>query len=395
MIKYTSIYILSFMEVLGLNLNRISFFRRVLDFLKKESVMTIAVILAVLSSFISSPKMEYIDFRVLILLFNLMIVVSAYRKLSVMDSIAVSILKKCNNSSTLSFALVFITFFSSMIITNDVALITFVPLSLITLEKAGINPIKTVVLQTIAANLGSCFTPIGNPQNLYIYSFYSVPSAEFFRITGVIILISAIVLAVVTLISDRNNLTVDIKPIYPSSKTDTIVFSALFIIILLSVFNVIDYKIVLLITILTVFIVDRSLFMKVDYALLITFIGFFVFIGNISAVPAVRDFMSSLLRTPESTFFTSIAMSQIISNVPATVLLSGFTDHFKELLLGVNIGGMGTLIASLASLISYKIYAAENNEETSAYMKKFTLYNIIGLLIFIPAVYFLAVHTIW
>lgn len=395
MIKYTSIYILSFMEVLGLNLNRISFFRRVLDFLKKESVMTIAVILAVLSSFISSPKMEYIDFRVLILLFNLMIVVSAYRKLSVMDSIAVSILKKCNNSSTLSFALVFITFFSSMIITNDVALITFVPLSLITLEKAGINPIKTVVLQTIAANLGSCFTPIGNPQNLYIYSFYSVPSAEFFRITGVIILISAIVLAVVTLISDRNNLTVDIKPIYPSSKTDTIVFSALFIIILLSVFNVIDYKIVLLITILTVFIVDRSLFMKVDYALLITFIGFFIFIGNISAVSAVRDFMSSLLRTPESTFFTSIAMSQIISNVPATVLLSGFTDHFKELLLGVNIGGMGTLIASLASLISYKIYAAENNEETSAYMKKFTLYNIIGLLIFIPAVYFLAVHTIW
>ncbi|TQQ85768.1 anion transporter [Peptacetobacter hominis] len=383
------------MEVLGLNLNRISFFRRVLDFLKKESVMTIAVILAVLSSFISSPKMEYIDFRVLILLFNLMIVVSAYRKLSVMDSIAVSILKKCNNSSTLSFALVFITFFSSMIITNDVALITFVPLSLITLEKAGINPIKTVVLQTIAANLGSCFTPIGNPQNLYIYSFYSVPSAEFFRITGVIILISAIVLAVVTLISDRNNLTVDIKPIYPSSKTDTIVFSALFIIILLSVFNVIDYKIVLLITILTVFIVDRSLFMKVDYALLITFIGFFIFIGNISAVPTVRDFMSSLLKTPESTFFTSIAMSQIISNVPATVLLSGFTDHFKELLLGVNIGGMGTLIASLASLISYKIYAAENNEETSAYMKKFTLYNIIGLLIFIPAVYFLAVHTIW
>lgn len=395
MIKYTSIYILSFMEVLDLNLNRISFFRRVLDFLKKESVMTIAVILAVLSSFISSPKMEYIDFRVLILLFNLMIVVSAYRKLSVMDSIAVSILKKCNNSSTLSFALVFITFFSSMIITNDVALITFVPLSLITLEKAGINPIKTVVLQTIAANLGSCFTPIGNPQNLYIYSFYSVPSAEFFRITGVIILISAIILAVVTLISDRNNLTVDIKPIYPSSKTDTIVFSALFIIILLSVFNVIDYKIVLLITILTVFIVDRSLFMKVDYALLITFIGFFIFIGNISAVPAVRNFMSSLLRTPESTFFTSIAMSQIISNVPATVLLSGFTDHFKELLLGVNIGGMGTLIASLASLISYKIYAAENNEETSAYMKKFTLYNIIGLLIFIPAVYFLAVHTIW
>ncbi|WP_246081978.1 SLC13 family permease [Peptacetobacter hominis] len=378
-----------------MNLNRISFFRRVLDFLKKESVMTIAVILAVLSSFISSPKMEYIDFRVLILLFNLMIVVSAYRKLSVMDSIAVSILKKCNNSSTLSFALVFITFFSSMIITNDVALITFVPLSLITLEKAGINPIKTVVLQTIAANLGSCFTPIGNPQNLYIYSFYSVPSAEFFRITGVIILISAIVLAVVTLISDRNNLTVDIKPIYPSSKTDTIVFSALFIIILLSVFNVIDYKIVLLITILTVFIVDRSLFMKVDYALLITFIGFFIFIGNISAVPTVRDFMSSLLKTPESTFFTSIAMSQIISNVPATVLLSGFTDHFKELLLGVNIGGMGTLIASLASLISYKIYAAENNEETSAYMKKFTLYNIIGLLIFIPAVYFLAVHTIW
>lgn len=316
-----------------------------IEFLKKECVLVIAVTLAILSSFISIPKMSYIDFKVLILLFNLMVVVAAFKELKVLDSIAIGLLKKCNTYTSISLALVFITFISSMIVTNDVALITFVPLSIVIARKANINVLKIVVFQTLAANLGSSFTPMGNPQNLFIYSFYNLSPIDFFKIT---------------------------LPI--------VILAVLFLVLL-----VIDYKVTFLITIVMVLILNKKLFSQVDYSLLITFIGFFIFVGNISTMDVVKNFMEGILNSPKSTFLASVLSSQVISNVPATMLLSGFTNHFKELLLGVNIGGMGTLIASLASVISYKIYTSEFGNDN--YMKSFTFYNILGLIIFVPIAY--------
>lgn len=232
-----------------------------------------------------------------------------------------------------------------MIVTNDVALITFVPLSIVIARKANINVLKIVIFQTLAANLGSSFTPMGNPQNLFIYSFYNLSPIDFFKIT---------------------------LPI--------VILAVLFLVLL-----VIDYKVTFLITIVMVLILNKKLFSQVDYSLLITFIGFFIFVGNISTMDVVKNFMEGILNSPKSTFLASVLSSQVISNVPATMLLSGFTDHFKELLLGVNIGGMGTLIASLASVISYKIYASEFGNYN--YMKSFTFYNILGLIIFVPIAY--------
>ena len=316
-----------------------------IEFLKKECVLVIAVTLAILSSFISIPKLSYIDFKVLILLFNLMVVVAAFKELKVLDSIAIGLLKKCNTYTSISLALVFITFISSMIVTNDVALITFVPLSIVIARKANINVLKIVIFQTLAANLGSSFTPMGNPQNLFIYSFYNLSPIDFFKIT---------------------------LPI--------VILAVLFLVLL-----VIDYKVTFLITIVMVLILNKKLFSQVDYSLLITFIGFFIFVGNISTMDVVKNFMEGILNSPKSTFLASVLSSQVISNVPATMLLSGFTNHFKELLLGVNIGGMGTLIASLASVISYKIYTSEFGNDN--YMKSFTFYNILGLVIFVPIAY--------
>lgn len=316
-----------------------------IEFLKKECVLVIAVTLAILSSFISMPKLSYIDFKVLILLFNLMVVVAAFKELKVLDSIAIGLLKKCNTYTSISLALVFITFISSMIVTNDVALITFVPLSIVIARKANINVLKIVIFQTLAANLGSSFTPMGNPQNLFIYSFYNLSPIDFFKIT---------------------------LPI--------VILAVLFLVLL-----VIDYKVTFLITIVMVLILNKKLFSQVDYSLLITFIGFFIFVGNISTMDVVKNFMEGILNSPKSTFLASVLSSQVISNVPATMLLSGFTNHFKELLLGVNIGGMGTLIASLASVISYKIYTSEFGNDN--YMKSFTFYNILGLIIFVPIAY--------
>ena len=345
-----------------------------IEFLKKECVLVIAVTLAILSSFISIPKMSYIDFNVLILLFNLMVVVAAFKELKVLDSIAIGLLKKCNTYTSISLALVFITFISSMIVTNDVALITFVPLSIVIVRKANINVLKIVVFQTLAANLGSSFTPMGNPQNLFIYSFYNLSPIDFFKITLPIVVLAVLFLVLLVFKDKKMNLSLDLEDVKIDNKRDVYLFGGLFLIILLSVFHVIDYKVTFLITIVMVLILNKKLFSQVDYSLLITFIGFFIFVGNISTMDVVKNFMEGILNSPKSTFLASVLSSQVISNVPATMLLSGFTNHFKELLLGVNIGGMGTLIASLASVISYKIYASEFGNDN--YMKSFTFYNI-------------------
>lgn len=356
-----------------------------IEFLKKECVLVIAVTLAILSSFISIPKMSYIDFNVLILLFNLMVVVAAFKELKVLDSIAIGLLKKCNTYTSISLALVFITFISSMIVTNDVALITFVPLSIVIVRKANINVLKIVVFQTLAANLGSSFTPMGNPQNLFIYSFYNLSPIDFFKITLPIVILAVLFLVLLVFKDKKMNLSLDLEDVKIDNKRDVYLFGGLFLIILLSVFHVIDYKVTFLITIVMVLILNKKLFSQVDYSLLITFIGFFIFVGNISTMDVVKNFMEGILNSPKSTFLASVLSSQVISNVPATMLLSGFTNHFKELLLGVNIGGMGTLIASLASVISYKIYASEFGNDN--YMKSFTFYNILGLIIFVPIAY--------
>ena len=356
-----------------------------IEFLKRECVIVIAVTLAILSSFISIPKLSYIDFKVLILLFNLMVVVAAFKELKVLDSIAIGLLKKCNTYTSISLALVFITFISSMIVTNDVALITFVPLSIVIARKANINVLKIVIFQTLAANLGSSFTPMGNPQNLFIYSFYNLSPIDFFKITLPIVILAVLFLVLLVFKDKKMNLSLDLEDVKIDNKRDVYLFGGLFLIILLSVFHVIDYKVTFLITVIMVLILNKKLFSQVDYSLLITFIGFFIFVGNISTMDVVKNFMEGILNSPKSTFLASVLSSQVISNVPATMLLSGFTDHFKELLLGVNIGGMGTLIASLASVISYKIYASEFGNDN--YMKSFTFYNILGLVIFVPIAY--------
>lgn len=358
-----------------------------IEFLKKEIVLVIATVLAITSSLISTPKLSYIDFKVLILLFNLMIVVAAFKELKVLDNIAIGLLKKCNTYTSISFALIFITFIASMIVTNDVALITFVPLSIVISKKANIEVLKIVIFQTLAANLGSSFTPMGNPQNLFIYSYYNLSPLDFFKITVPIVILAIVFLSILILKDKKMKLKLDLSDVIIENKRDVVLFSLLFGIILLSVFHIVDYKITFAVTIITVIILNKKLFKEIDYSLLITFIGFFIFIGNISTMDVVRSFMENILNSEKSTFISSILASQVISNVPATMLLSGFTGHFKELLLGVNIGGMGTLIASLASVISYKIYTGEFRKKNDKYLRKFNLYNLLGLAIFVPIIY--------
>ncbi|WP_419887279.1 SLC13 family permease [Neobacillus niacini] len=357
-----------------------------LSFLKKDMVLTISLVFAVGSCFFQAPKVEYLNFPVLISLLNLMLVIKAFEELRVLDKFAISILNKCKNSRSISAILIFLCFFCSMIITNDVALLTFVPLTLVISRKTKLPMMETIILQTIAANIGSSLTPMGNPQNLFIYSFYGLTAMPFFTTVLLLAILGVLSLFIFIFKLDKKELRVEISPIQIIDKKKTIIWAMVLVIILASIFGIIHYHVAFSITLLTVAFLNRKLFFKVDYFLLLTFSCFFIFTGNISNTTAVHTVAIANLNDAESIYFNSILVSQFISNVPASIFLAEFTTNWKPLLLGVNIGGLGTIIASLASVISYKLYIQTNPNDGKKYLLKFSIYNFsfLALFTFIP-----------
>lgn len=351
------------------------------EIFKKDVVFSISFVLAAASCFLYTPKLKYIDFKVIFSLFSLMIVVKAFEELKILDKIAIEIVNKNSNYREISLMLILLCFFSSMLITNDVALITFVPLTLIISSKTKVPMIDTVILQTLAANIGSSLTPMGNPQNLFIFSHFGLAPRQFFSAIAIIVLIGGAWLYILNNKVKKEALDVKINTLKIENKKEAIIWVAVFCIITASILGFTSYKLAFIITLLTALILNKGLLTKIDYLLLVTFMCFFIFIGNITNVHSIYTYMSKSLTGPGSVYFVSMLTSQFISNVPAAILLSNFIDNWKALLLGVNIGGMGTLIASLASLISYKLFIKDNTEESKKYMLKFTIYNFTSLIV--------------
>jgi Na+/H+ antiporter NhaD/arsenite permease-like protein len=264
-----------------------------------------------------------------------------------------------------------------MWITNDVALITFVPFAILILTMADKMDylIRIVVLQTIAANLGSMLTPVGNPQNLYLYSYYNVPIGEFFSITFPFVAFSALLLCICICFIPKEHISFTLqndKKTNQNRPYRIFLYGVLFLVCLACVLRFIDYRITVLLVFFSILLLDRKVLKRVDYFLLLTFVFFFLFVGNIGSIPTVRETLASLLKSRE--LFVSVLASQLISNVPAAVLLSAFTGEHKALILGSDLGGLGTLVASLASLISYKFYCRTAIAEKGRYLKIFTFY---------------------
>ncbi len=357
---------------------------------KKEAVLSIAVVLAVISAVFVKPDKEYwgyIDFRTLAILFCLMAVMAGLKELGLFQFVAEKLLNRVKGIRSLVFILVMLCFFSSMIITNDVALITFVPFTFITLklilgEGAEQLVVPVVVMQTVAANLGSMFTPIGNPQNLYLYSETSMNFGQFILFMLPYTAASFVLLAawclcfryksdgpVAVILRGKSSLGGCGRPLA--------VYGVLFALSLLTVAHVLPYEAVTLIVLAAVFFMDRKVLKQVDYTLLLTFVGFFIFIGNMGRVPAFNAFLQQIMNGNE--ILTSVAASQFMSNVPAALLLSGFTKEYELLIIGTNLGGLGTIIASMASLISFKYVGKEYKHLRGKYLLYFTAANIIFL----------------
>lgn len=353
--------------------------------MKSEFVLCIAAVCAVISMFFVPPSaayLDYIDVRTLCLLFCLMALVAGFGKCNVFRLLAQTLLSRQSNTRGLSVVLILLPFFSSMLITNDVALITFVPFTILVLSMCDHMEAAPVliVFQTIAANLGSMATPFGNPQNLFLYANYELSAGDFFGTVVPIAAVSFACLLVCGLVRKSESVSVSFtEKIELKHPKLCALFVVLFVLTLLSVFHVIHYAAITVIVAVSLFLFSKDLLGEVDYNLLITFVCFFVFAGNIGAIPAVSEALSSVMEN--HALLTSILTSQVISNVPAAVLLSGFTDHWQALLAGTNIGGLGTPIASMASLISLKLYLKSENSRSGFYMLFFTISNVIGLLL--------------
>ena len=357
--------------------------KTVYRFFHGHMVLTIALLVALITMVIVPPDLnyfDYIDFKTLFCLFATLLVVCALKNIRFFTLISRKIVHATPNLRVCILALLYITFLGSLFIANDMALITFLPLGYFVLSDTGNNKYMAwvFVLQNIAANLGGMLTPFGNPQNLYIYTKFNIPTLEFMGIMVFPFLLAVLMLTLSVLFFPKTKMELSVsEDKIEFQPKRTAIYIALFLVSILAVFSVVHYLIATAIIGIGIFFLDKKAFLKVDYPLLLTFLMFFIFAGNMSRIGVIRDFMSNLLE--KNTLLVSALSCQVISNVPSAVLLSQFTDNYRSLLLGVNIGGTGTIIASLASLITFSEFSRYQPTEKKKYFGIFTLLNVIFL----------------
>lgn len=354
------------------------------SFIKKNAVMCIALIAAIVTSVIVPIDKEYVgyfDYKTLTCLFCVLAVVCALKNINFFYMLARKVVQLFKTARMSILALVYITFIGSMLIANDMALLTFLPLGYFVLTTTGKHKYMafTFIMQNIAANLGGMLTPFGNPQNLYLYTKYEIPNLEFMGIMAPPFILSVAIITVCCILFVKpeplclSDEKIDLDP------KRTILYLILFVLSIVIVFRGIPYWIGLIVIPAVLLIVDRKALKMVDYGLLFTFVFFFVFAGNMARIDAVRNLFSMLLG--KSTLLFSVVSCQCISNVPSAILLSQFTNNYADLLVGVNIGGVGTLISSLASLITFREYVKHNPGKTGYYIGMFSLLNFTFLFI--------------
>ncbi len=364
---------------------------KIIRFVKRNVALSAAIILAIATSFIIKPDKQYIgyfDFKTLTCLFCVLAVVCALKNVNFFYMLAQKIVSKFKNIQRCVLALVYITFIGSMLIANDMALLTFLPLGFFVLDTSGMRKhmIFTFIMQNIAANLGGMLTPFGNPQNLYLYTKFNIPTVEFVKIMLLPFCVSVILITIFCIVFVKpEKITInDEKRSIDKKKTG--LYLLLFALSVAIVFKGIPYIIGLLIIVPVLFFVDKKALKNVDYGLLLTFCAFFVFSGNMARIEPVRNFVAGLLS--KNTLVVSTLSCQFISNVPSAILLSQFTENYPQLLVGVNIGGVGTLISSLASLITLREFTLYNPDKVKKYVGIFSAFNFFFLAVLLVIMYF-------
>lgn len=357
---------------------------KLINFIKKEVVLSVAIVLTIVTCFfvpIDKEYLTYFDYNTLICLFCMLAVVAGLKSTNIFELISRKMIGLFHTRRGVIYSLVFGTFFFDMIVANDMSLITFLPLTYIVLHSTKNDKYLafTFIMQTIAANMGGMITPYGNPQNLYLYSYYNIPTNEFFSILLLQSITVAVLLWICCSFISNEKLTLRKKSKIIIAKNKLYVYAILFVLVILSIFRIVPYILALTIVIITILIADRKRFKDVDYALLATFCVFFIFSGNISRIPAIKEFIASIVA--KNTLIAGIISCQFISNVPTAIFLSKFTTNYTDLLISVNIGSLGILISSLASLITLKEFLKHQPKNFWKYLGMFTLFNTMFLIV--------------
>lgn len=351
---------------------------KIKSFIKSHTVLIIAFLAMSITCFIvpfDDTYYTYIDFKTLACLFLTLIVVEAYKHIHFFEIISRKIIEKLHNLRNTILAVVLITFFGSMLLANDMALLTFLPLGYFVLDSTGQKKYMafTFIMQTIAANLGGMITPFGNPQNLYLYNYFNIDNLEFMSIMAVPFLTATVLIIICCMFIKKEPLQLVIDYGYKINKSRTVIYSILFAISILMIFKIVPYLVSIIIVVGALLFLDRKALTDIDYPLLLTFVCFFIFSGNMARIPAVQDFFAAIM--PSSPLLVGILSCQVISNVPSAILLSRFTTDYANLLVAVNIGGCGTLIASMASLITFGEYRKNNPNKAGSYILQYSAFN--------------------
>jgi Na+/H+ antiporter NhaD/arsenite permease-like protein len=362
--------------------------KKTFKYLKKDKVFIIAFAFACLSMLFVPPSTAYLDYiniKVLVIMFTLMIAVAGIYETHFFDYVATKLVIQFKSIRLIALVIILTTFFLAMLLTNDAVLLTLIPFTLFITRHTHQekHALSIMMLQTIAANMGSALTPMGDPQNIYLYAFYDIPFDSFLLVTFPITLIGFILVALSTFVLIPHTLC-ELNLKAPQVNLQRLMFYFLILVnALLSVLRIVPELYTLFITLILIFSFAKHLFKRVDYTLLLTFVSFFIFTGNLAQMSFVKDLIGGLLNNNLSVFFSGLALSQFISNVPAAVILSTFTsrDYWQALLQGVNIGAMGTIIASLASLITFKYVISEYPTKVKQYLINYSILSIIFILI--------------
>ena len=371
---------------------------KVVTFLKNNFIFVIAFVIALVSCFFVPPDAEYVNYfevNTLACIFLLLLVIAGLSRIQFFEKVARIIVKKFKNTRSIIMCLIFVTYVSAMVNANDMSLLTFLPLSYIVLKYTGnLRYLAfTFIMQNIASNLGGMITPIGNPQNLYIFSFYQMNLLEFFKIMALPTLFALILIIVVCLFIKKKPLEFKDSTENKFDAKRAIIYGILFVLTILVVVRVIPWWLAFAIILITMLFCDRYAFLKVDYTIPMIFVFFFIFSGNMARIPAVTEFLQTMVA--ENTYLTAFFSCQLISNVPTAVLLSKFTMDYASLLVAVNVASLGIIFSSLSGVIALKEYMKFSRQENFPkkkgawhYIKLDLIFNVVGALILVPLCYF-------
>lgn len=363
--------------------------QQIICFITRHSVMLISLVILLIGSYFNTLNFAAINWRVIGLLFNLMLIVAGLQQANILNYLAKKLLTVCYTERGVVFTLTLLCFFMAMFLTNDVALIAFIPLTMALCRQVNINVVRLVVLETIAANLGSSLIPLGNPQNLFLYAYYNLSLIQFVVYTLPVTLLGLVCIVLLSYNAMKMPLILNLDKIDKINVNSVLVLVTLFFIVVLSVFEVVNYLYVSIILITYFLLTKPKLLLKVDYQLLGMFIAFFLLVDYITNEKYIITLIGTLLANKQSVFVSSVVLSQFISNVPTSILLAKFCNFPRELILGVNVGGLGTLIASMASLISYRLFVINYPHERNNYLSYFSKVNFCLLVVFILSVLFI------